>query len=61
MEKPILASFLSCSGYKLTDDEKYILEKSNPLGMVLFGRNIKNKSQINELTNEIKTKKMPPK
>ncbi len=54
MAKPILAAFLSCSGYCLTDEEKYLFEKNNPLGISLFARNIKTPQQIKSLTKEIR-------
>lgn len=55
MEKPILAAILSVSGTALNDKEKFLLEKSNPAGIALFGRNIQDKQQITKLINEIKT------
>lgn len=54
MEKPILAAFLSCSGASLTDEEKYLFEKSNPAGITLFRRNIQTKKQLKNLTQELK-------
>ena len=54
MAKPILAAMLSCSGPTLTDAEKRIFAKANPLGITLFTRNIKDKKQLQNLTNEIK-------
>lgn len=54
MEKPILAAMLSCSGQNLSDDEKRLFEKANPIGLSLFGRNIKDKNQIKTLVKEIK-------
>ena len=33
MEKPILAAMLSCSSVKLSDAEKRLFEKYNPLGL----------------------------
>lgn len=54
MEKPILAAMLSCSGQSLSDDEKRLFEKVNPLGLSLFGRNIKDKNQIKALIKKIK-------
>lgn len=54
MEKPIFAAILSVSGTKLTDDEKFLLEKANPLGISLFGRNIASKEQLKSLNAEIK-------
>ena len=54
MTKPILAAFLSCEGYSLKDEEKFVLEQANPLGITLFARNIKDKIQLQHLTKEIK-------
>lgn len=54
MEKPILAAILSCSGPVLTDAEKRIFAASNPLGVSLFARNIKNKEQLKKLISDIK-------
>ena len=52
--KPILAAILSVSGEELTDEEKYLLESANPLGVALFGRNLKTKEQIKKLIKSIK-------
>lgn len=54
MSKPILATILSCQGYSLTDDEKYLFNKFNPLGVTLFNRNIKDKKQVKLLIDSIK-------
>ena len=54
MEKPILAAMLSCSSVKLSDAEKRLFEKYNPLGVTLFGRNLVSPAQIQALTKEIK-------
>lgn len=54
MAKPILAAILSCSGLALTDAEKRIFAKANPLGVTLFARNIKDKEQLRKLVFEIK-------
>ena len=54
-DKPILRAMLSCSSTVLTDDEKRLLEKYNPLGISLFARNIANKAQLRRLTDEIKS------
>ncbi len=50
----MLAALLSCQGTVLSDDEKYILSQSNPLGITLFARNILNKQQTKSLIKEIK-------
>ena len=54
MEKPIFAAMLSIAGTSLSDNEKMWMEKSNPLGISLFGRNIQNKTQLQKLCREIK-------
>lgn len=54
MEKPVLAALLSCKGTSLSDEEKYIFERGNPLGVTLFSRNIANKKQLKALISEIK-------
>jgi len=52
--KPILAAMLSVSGTALTDAEKRILEKAQPLGVSLFKRNVENLGQVKRLTDEIR-------
>ena len=54
MSKEIMPAILSCSGYELTDEEKYFFSRTNPLGINIFGRNIKNKDQLKKLIKEIK-------
>jgi len=54
MGKQILAAMLSCSGTSLTDDEKYLFSASNPLGISLFDRNIRDEQQLKCLVEEIK-------
>ena len=49
----MLAAIVSVGGLSLSDEEKYWLEKNNPAGVSLFGRNIDNLSQIKALTEEI--------
>ena len=50
----MLAAMVSVSGEKLTDEEKFWLERNNPLGVTLFARNLKDLSQIKQLTTEIR-------
>ena len=52
--KQILAAILSTSQQTLTDGEKYLLERANPLGVALFARNLKNKEQVKSLIYSIK-------
>ena len=54
MEKPILSAMLSCSGLALSDEEKQLFSKYNPLGISLFGRNISTPKQLKKLIKEIK-------
>jgi len=54
MTRPILAAILSCAGTELTDEEKYLFSSSNPLGISLFTRNIKNRAQLRRLIEQIK-------
>lgn len=53
MERPILSAFLSCSGTTLTDKEKFLFAKYNPLGIALFGRNIASLQQLKNLCRQI--------
>lgn len=54
MERPILAAMLSVAGTSLSDAEKRLLEKYNPLGITLFGRNIATQPQLKDLCSTIK-------
>lgn len=54
MSKPILAAVLSCSGTELTDEEKYLFSKYNPLGVTLFSRNLQSEQQIISLIQNIR-------
>lgn len=53
--KPILAAMLSVSGTVLTDAEKRLLEKGQPIGVSLFKRNVENPNQVRRLTDEIRS------
>ncbi|MBR1825688.1 MAG: glycoside hydrolase family 3 protein [Alphaproteobacteria bacterium] len=55
--KAILPAFLSCQGARLSDDEKRLFERYNPLGVCLFSKfcaNIQNKEQVRALVQDIK-------
>lgn len=57
MLRPILPAFLSVQGFYLSEDEKKLFAKSNPLGVCLFARgctNVQNKEQLKKLCREIK-------
>ncbi len=51
--KPILSALLSVSTTQLTDAEKKLFSRINPLGVCLFKRNIRDKDQLRALTREI--------
>ena len=52
--KQIKAVMVSISGLKLTAWEKKLLSTHNPLGVILFNRNIDNEKQLKKLITEIK-------
>lgn len=52
--KPIKAAIISISSTSLTDEEKLIISKENPLGISLFARNIATPQQLASLTASIK-------
>lgn len=54
MDKTILAAMLSISGPQLSDEEKKLFERFNPIGVTLFAKNIESKSQLQKLTQEIR-------
>ncbi|MGE5504088.1 MAG: beta-hexosaminidase, partial [Actinomycetota bacterium] len=48
------AAVLGCSGLALTDDEKRLFERANPLGFILFARNIDTPDQVRALVAELR-------
>ncbi|MBO7244024.1 MAG: beta-N-acetylhexosaminidase [Alphaproteobacteria bacterium] len=50
----IKRAIVSVSSTSLTDEEKYLLNKHNPLGVTLFLRNIETPHQLQSLVKEIK-------
>ena len=54
MEKPILSAFLSVKSLTLSDQEKYLFEKYNPVGVVLLNRNASSQEQLSSLIKSIK-------
>ena len=52
--KPIKAAVVSIAGTELNDDEKRMIQNDNPLGIVLFLRNIKTPKQLKNLNKQIK-------
>ena len=51
----MLAALVSVGGLRLSNEEKFWLEKDNPAGVTLFARNIENAVQLRALTDEIRS------
>ena len=54
MNKPISAALISVAGTMLSDGERRLIEQYSPLGVSLFARNIESRSQLAELTRQIR-------
>ena len=54
MDKPISAALISIAGTTLSDEEKRLLAHYRPLGVSLFARNVKNRTQLAALSRKIK-------
>ena len=54
MIKQRKAFIVGIKGTKLTQKEKYFLNKYKPWGIILFSRNIENFNQIKKLTNDVR-------
>lgn len=55
--KKVFPAFLSCQGTRLSDDEKRLFERYNPLGVCLFSKfcaNIESPEQVRNLVQDIK-------
>ena len=48
------AILASVAGTKLTDEEKVVLNKLQPVGVSIFGRNVEDKKQLKSLVSSIK-------
>ena len=53
MEKPIASVIFGLSGLSLTDEERAFFERVNPLGFILFDRNVKDPDQLQALTTDL--------
>lgn len=51
---PPLSVIFGISGYELTQGEKDFFSKTNPLGFILFARNIRDPQQLKDLTQSLK-------
>ena len=47
-------AFLGLSGHRLTDDERSFLLEAQPAGIVLFGRNCRDRAQLKALTDSLR-------
>lgn len=54
MERPIKAIILGCSGLSLTSEEVELFHRENPLGLILFSRNIQTPEQLRHLTDSFR-------
>ncbi len=50
--KPVI---VGCTGLELSHEERRLFSSANPLGLILFARNIDNPSQVTRLTNEFRS------
>lgn len=48
------AVIFGCSGESLTNEERSLFERVNPLGFILFARNCQNPIQLKKLTDDLK-------
>lgn len=51
---PIKAVVVGCQGPVLLDEEKELFAKTNPLGFILFARNVESKAQIQKLCSDLR-------
>lgn len=52
---PIKPVILSCAGPRLTDEERALIARENPFGLIIFRRNIENPQQVQALTADFRT------
>ena len=51
---PVKAVIFGCSGLELTREEKAFFKDANPLGLILFGRNIRDPEQVRALVHSFR-------
>ncbi|MBX9890231.1 MAG: hypothetical protein K2X94_03110 [Amoebophilaceae bacterium] len=54
LDQQAMPLILSCSGMTLTEEERSLFQSANPMGFILFNRNIKSKAQTLQLIKELK-------
>lgn len=55
LDRATRAFICGVSGIRLTDEERHFLSAYRPWGVILFSRNISNKAQLSDLTDEIRS------
>jgi beta-N-acetylhexosaminidase len=55
MSRPIKPIIFGCSGYELTPDEISFFKEVNPLGLIVFARNIQDPNQLKKLIKSFRT------
>ena len=53
--KDIKSVIFGISGLSVTDEEREFFEQTNPLGFILFDRNVKDPAQLKELTADLRS------
>lgn len=53
MRKPLAACF-GCAGLSLNDEERDFFRTADPLGFILFARNVNTPDQVRELVNDLR-------
>lgn len=49
------AAIFGCAGLTLSDQERRFFQETNPLGFILFGRNVDNPDQVRALVQSLRT------
>ena len=52
--KSIKAVIFGCQGFTLTSEERSFFKQHNPLGLIIFDRNVKNPTQLKTLIDDFK-------
>jgi len=53
-DNPIAAAVFGCAGHELTAAERAFFRDCNPLGLIVFGRNINNPAQVTDLVADFR-------
>ncbi|MCK5167924.1 MAG: beta-hexosaminidase, partial [Rhodospirillaceae bacterium] len=49
-----MAALFGCAGTSLSAEEKSFFKETNPLGFIIFSRNVKNPSQLKALIADLR-------